>query len=175
MAERHAGQLRDADAAPFLLHPLEVGALLHLFGYRERVVAAGLLHDVLEGSDTTPDELHLRFGLEIAGLVEAVTEDADVADPVERKASLRQQVAAASPEAGAIFAADKVSKVRELRLRAAADGDAADDERVRVKLDHYMASCRMLREELGDLPLVQALAFELEALFLLPAGAVPDA
>jgi hypothetical protein len=33
----------------------------------------------------------------------------------------------------------------------------------------------MLREELGDLPLVQALAFELEALFLLPAGAVPDA
>src|ERR671932_2613021 len=61
-AERHAGQLREADAAPFLLHPLEVGALLHMFGYAEQVVAAGLLHDVLESSATSAEELHVRYG-----------------------------------------------------------------------------------------------------------------
>jgi (p)ppGpp synthase/HD superfamily hydrolase len=168
IGERHAGQVREGDAAPFLLHPLEVGALLHVFGYPERVVAAGLLHDVLEDSDTSRVELHLCFGLEIARLVEVVTEDADVANQVERKARLRQRVAAAGPEAGAVFAADKVSKAREIRLRAAANGDWADDEGIRVKLDHYAASCSMLRAELGDLPLVEALAFELEALFMLP-------
>src|SRR5688500_19223976 len=69
MAERHAGQVRKADSAPFLLHPLEVGALLHVFGYSEHVVTAGLLHDSLEGSDPTPVGLGLRCGPEITGRV----------------------------------------------------------------------------------------------------------
>ncbi len=120
-AERHAGQLREADAAPFLLHPLEVGALLHVFGYPEHVVTAGLLHDILESSDTTAVELRMRFGPQIAGLVESVSENPAVQDPVERKARLRRQVAAAGPEAAAVFAADKLSKVREIRIRAACD------------------------------------------------------
>jgi (p)ppGpp synthase/HD superfamily hydrolase len=167
-AERHAGQVREGDAAPFLLHPLEVGALLHVFGFPEHVVAAGLLHDILEASDTTADELYARFGTEIAGLVEAVTEDAAVANSVERKARLREQVAAAGVEAAAVFAADKLSKVREIRIRAACDAGTGHDSSTRVKLDHYLASRSMLERHLGDLPLVQALAFELEALLLLP-------
>jgi (p)ppGpp synthase/HD superfamily hydrolase len=171
-AERHAGQLREGDAAPFLLHPLEVGALLHVFGYPERVVTAGLLHDILESSDTEPEELRARFGPEVAGLVEAVTEDREVRDKVERKVRLRDQVAAAGPEAAAIFAADKLSKVREIRLRVVCDRDARGDEELRVKLDHYVASRVMLEQQLGDLPLVQALAFELEALFSLPPSRV---
>jgi (p)ppGpp synthase/HD superfamily hydrolase len=171
-AERHAGQLREGDAAPFLLHPLEVGALLHVFGYPERVVTAGLLHDILESSDTEPGELRARFGPEVAGLVEAVSEDAEIGDKVERKAMLRKQVAAAGPEAAAIFAADKLSKVREIRLRVVCDRDARGDEELRVKLDHYVASRAMLERQLADLPLVQALAFELEALFSLPPSRV---
>lgn len=167
-AERHAGQLREGDAAPFLLHPLEVGALLQVFGYPEQVVTAGLLHDILESSDTTAEELSARFGAEIAGLVEAVSEDPMVRDPAERKARLREQVAAAGPEAAAIFAADKLSKVREIRIRAACAVDERADSAIRGKLDHYRASHAMLERRLGDLPLIQALAFELEALRSLP-------
>jgi (p)ppGpp synthase/HD superfamily hydrolase len=167
-AERHAGQLRQADAAPFLLHPLEVGALLHVFGYPERVVAAGLLHDILESSDTSAVELRMRFGPAIAGLVEAVSENPAVEDPVERKARLRRQVADAGGEAAAIFAADKLSKVREIRIRAASDAGTAGDIALRRRLDHYRASRRMLEQELGDQAVVKALAFELEALESLP-------
>jgi hypothetical protein len=170
-AERHAGQLRKADAAPFLLHPLEVGALLHVFGYPERVVTAGLLHDVLESSDTTAVELRMRFGPVIAGLVEAVSENPEVEDAVERKARLRRQVAAAGGEAAAIFAADKLSKVREIRIRAVSDAGVAGDPSLRRRLDHYEASRRMLEQELGDHPVVRALAFELEALRSLPPSA----
>jgi (p)ppGpp synthase/HD superfamily hydrolase len=170
-AERHAGQLREADAAPFLLHPLEVGALLHVFGYPERVVTAGLLHDVLENSDTTAVELRVRFGSVIAGLVEAVSENPAVQDPVERKARLRGQVAAAGAEAAAVFAADKISKVREIRMRAACDAGFPRDATLRGKLDHYIASRWMLERELGDDPVVKALAFELEALQSLPPNA----
>jgi (p)ppGpp synthase/HD superfamily hydrolase len=173
-AERHAGQLREADAAPFLLHPLEVGALLHVFGYPEHVVTAGLLHDILESSDTRQVELRMRFGPLIAGLVEAVSENPAVADPVERKARLRQQVAAAGAEAAAVFAADKLSKVREIRIRAAWDAGFTEDAALRRKLGHYIASRVMLEQELGDHPVVKALAFELEALQALPpAGAAP--
>jgi (p)ppGpp synthase/HD superfamily hydrolase len=167
-AERHAGQVREGDAAPFLLHPLEVGALLHMAGYPEHVVTAGLLHDILESSDTTALELRMRFGPGIARLVEMVSEDPTVSDPVERKARLRQQVAEAGPEAAAIFAADKLSKVREIRTLAACDAGSTEDPATRMKLDHYMASRAMLERELGDLPLVQMLAFELEALDALP-------
>ena len=172
-AERHAGQVREADAAPFLLHPLEVGALLHVFGYPERVVTAGLLHDLLESSDTTAVELRMRFGPVIAGLVEAVSEDPAVRDPVERKARLRRQVAAAGAEAAAVFAADKLSKVREIRIRAACDAGSTSDAGLRMRLDHYIASRRMLESELGDHPVVTALAFELEALESLPPSAAP--
>lgn len=167
-AERHAGQRRESDAAPFLLHPLEVGALLHVFGYPEHVVTAGLLHDILESSDTTAEELSARFGSEIAGLVEAVSEDPIVRDPAERKARLREQVAAAGPEAAAVFAADKLSKVREIRIRAACAADERSDSAIRVKLEHYIASRAMLERQLGDRPLIRALGFELEALQSLP-------
>ena len=174
MAERHAGQVRKADSAPFLLHPLEVGALLHVFGYPERVVTAGLLHDILESSDTTAVELRMRFGPLIAGLVEAVSENPAVQDPVERKARLRRQVAGAGPEAAAIFAADKLSKVREIRIRAAGDPGLTSRASVRRRLDHYVASRRMLEQELGGHPVVAALAFELEALEALPPSAGLD-
>jgi (p)ppGpp synthase/HD superfamily hydrolase len=167
-AERHAGQVREGDSAPFLLHPLEVGALLHMSGYPEHVVTAGLLHDILESSETTAIELRMRFGPEIARLVELVTEDPNVRDPIERKARLRKQVAAAGPEAAAIFAADKLSKVREIRILAACDAASIDDRRTRNKLEHYAASRAMLEQDLGHLPLVRMLAFELDALEALP-------
>jgi (p)ppGpp synthase/HD superfamily hydrolase len=167
-AERHAGQVREGDAAPFLLHPLEVGALLHVFGYPEHVVTAGLLHDILESSDTTVVELRMRFGARVAWLVESVSEDPAIADPIERKRRLRRQVAAAGTEAAAIFAADKLSKVREIRILAVCDDAWIDEPATRLKLEHYAASRAMLEDELGDLPLVQALAFELEALKALP-------
>ena len=50
-AARHAGQRRDADLAPFILHPLEVAQLLRGRDYPDYVVAAGVLHDVIEDTD----------------------------------------------------------------------------------------------------------------------------
>src|SRR5919107_2676465 len=164
MVERHSGQLREGDEAPFVLHPLEVGAVLHVLGYPEHVVAAGLLHDVLEDSATTALELRIRFGPRVARIVEAVSEDATVADAGARKALLRRQVADAGREAAAVFAADKLSKVREMRIRTACGADAADDAAGR-KLEHYRASCSMLEQSLSGDPLLAALTFELEALF----------
>jgi (p)ppGpp synthase/HD superfamily hydrolase len=165
-SRRHAGQRRGGDEAPFVLHPLEVGSLLSLAGYADHTVAAGVLHDVLENTDTNEVELESRFGPRVSALVRAVSDDPSIEDEQARKAALRSQVASASVEAAAIFAADKVSKARELRLKLSCGlpGDEADRQ-----LGHYWASLSMLEALLGRRhPLVEQLRFELETLDRLP-------
>jgi (p)ppGpp synthase/HD superfamily hydrolase len=145
-------------------HALAVGALLHDFGYPQRVVMAGLLHATIGTSVSDFVELRLHFGPAVAGLVEAVTEDRAVAHPAERRARLRRQVASAGSRAAAVFAADKLLRVREIRERAAREPGFEPDAEVREELEAYDASRRLLERELGDHPLVQALAAELAAL-----------
>ena len=163
---RHAGQRREGDHAPFVLHPLEVGALLSLAGYADHVVAAGVLHDVLENTDTDAVELERRFGVSVSALVRAVSEDPSIEDARARKAALRSQIAGGPVEAAAIFAADKVSKARELRLRLSC---GLPDDEADQQLGHYRASLSTLEAVLGpDHPMVEQLRFELETLDTLP-------
>jgi (p)ppGpp synthase/HD superfamily hydrolase len=159
--ERHAGQRRKGDDAPFLLHPLEVGWLLHEQGYPDDVIAAGVLHDVLENTDTSIEELQRHFGPAVAELVGDVSHDPTIADDVKRKAALRTQVARAGLDAAAIYAADKISKTRELSRRARSGQlDAAD----RRRLEHYDRSLLMLSRRLPRHALIQRLRTELGAL-----------
>ena len=68
----HQGQQR-ASGEPYLSHPLEVAHLLVGFRMDVTTVTAGLLHDVLEDTAATKDELEREFGKEIADLVDGVT------------------------------------------------------------------------------------------------------
>jgi (p)ppGpp synthase/HD superfamily hydrolase len=165
-ASRHAGQRRDADNAPFILHPLEVAHLLKGRDYPDHVIAAGVLHDVLEDTDVSRAELEERFGPEVAELVAVVSEPEEDGSYAERKARLREVVAAAGSDAAAVFAADKVAKAREFRLGLVGHrGSVAAIDR--EKLDHYWACLALLERKLGPQPLVRQLRFELEALALL--------
>jgi (p)ppGpp synthase/HD superfamily hydrolase len=145
-AERHDGQLLEDERAPFVEHPVEVASLLSTAGYPDEVVASGVLHDVLESTDTPAYELEYRFGPRVAELVRAVSEDDSIEDRKERKAALREQVARGSLEAAAVFAADKVSRTRELRSQVSA---GVPHEVAAPKLDHYRASLAMLQWRLG--------------------------
>jgi (p)ppGpp synthase/HD superfamily hydrolase len=160
----HRDQRRESDLAPFILHPLEVAVLLRNRGFGDEVVAAGLLHDVVEDTGATIDEIRARFGDRVADLVEACSDDASIEDYGERKAALRTQVAGAGTDAQAIYAADKVTKARELRSKAVREGDQFDE----AKLRHYEESLEMLEHHTPDLPLVRQLRFELWALRTLP-------
>jgi hypothetical protein len=74
--------------------------------------------------------------------------------------------------ATAVYAADKVAKVRELRSRASHEEGLLGSDEGRHKLDHYVESLEMLEERAAQAPLVRQLRFELEALRALPpAGA----
>jgi (p)ppGpp synthase/HD superfamily hydrolase len=163
--ERHGDRRRDADGAPFLLHPLEVAALLQRESWPDRVIAAAVLHDVIEDTDAREQELKSRFGSEVARLVALVSDDPSIDDDEERKENTRQRARSAGREAMAVYAADKISKVRELRMLLA---KGASPEKAEVKHRRYRDSLEMLESEMSESRLVASLRFELEALEQLP-------
>jgi (p)ppGpp synthase/HD superfamily hydrolase len=166
-ATAHVEQTREVDGAPFVVHPLEVALLLHGGGYPDAVVAAGLLHDVVEKGDVTLARVSDGFGAAVAGMVDALTEDDAIGDYEERKAALRRRVETSSDEVVAVFAADKVVKAREMRIAAAADRLLAREAACRRA--HYVASLEVLDRRLPGHPFTDALRFELGAQLLVPA------
>lgn len=162
----HAGQRRQVDGAPFILHPIEVASLLYRVGACDQVIAAGFLHDTIEKTDASAEELETLFGTPTATLVLAVSEDKQIADYTDRKAALCEQVAAAGLDAMDVFAADKISKVRELRLATPGTGwgpRLAPGSRSRSRaLAHYRRCLRLLEDLMADSALVTELRTELE-------------
>jgi (p)ppGpp synthase/HD superfamily hydrolase len=168
---RHAGQYRAVNHAPFIAHPIEVGRLLARDPQPDEVIAAGLLHDLLEKTATTSTELRRLSGSDLVRLVESVSDDPSIGDYATRKRELRDRVAHGGPSVCAIFAADKISKVRELAMRSAPQ---RGEPRARAKLAHYRASRDMLRRVAGDLALVQLLDVELQRLETSADGTRPE-
>ncbi len=76
-AKVHEGQER-LSGEPYLVHPLEVAGILVEMRMDEVTVAAGLLHDTIEDTLTTTDEIKRRFGEQVAFLVEGLTKIARI-------------------------------------------------------------------------------------------------
>jgi (p)ppGpp synthase/HD superfamily hydrolase len=163
----HQGQMRKIDGAPFIVHPREVAELLYGAGAPDHLIAAGALHDVIEKTPATAFDLRRRFGSKVASLVLAVSEDEGIGSYAARKAALRDRVADAGEEALMLFAADKISKARELRLAPPRGAGRPQKDRSR-RLARYRQSLALLREQLPDSPLVEELGNEL-------TGGVPGA
>ncbi len=68
----HDGQVR-ATGEPYIIHPIAVADLLRDIGAGPGVIAAGFLHDVVEDTEVSPEELEAQFGAEVRALVEGVT------------------------------------------------------------------------------------------------------
>jgi guanosine-3',5'-bis(diphosphate) 3'-pyrophosphohydrolase len=161
----HAGQFRNgAEKIPYIDHPQSVAERLAKHGFPDEVLAAALLHDVVEDSETEVAELRARFGDRVAGLVGTMTEDETIEDYEERKAEHRRRVAGAGTEALAIYAADKLTNLAMLREAYAEEGEAVG-EQLSVPLDLkvavWEADLDTLFEQAPDLPLVSELADEM--------------
>ena len=115
-AEKHRSQKRKgADASPYINHPIEVAELLaRVGGVRDvELLAAAILHDTIEDTETTPAELEAAFGARVCGLVAEVTDDKRLPKE-ERKQLQRVHAPHLSRDAKQIKLADKISNVREV-------------------------------------------------------------
>jgi guanosine-3',5'-bis(diphosphate) 3'-pyrophosphohydrolase len=161
----HAGQLRrGSDGRPFIDHPLAVAEQLVGYRYGDEVLAAALLHDVVEKSETSIDEVRVKFGETVGDLVEAMTEDESIPVYEERKEEHRQRVAAAGPAALAIFAADKLTNVTMLREAYALIGEGVSEELavpLDLKIYVWEADLETLFNEAPEAPLTNGLADEM--------------
>jgi (p)ppGpp synthase/HD superfamily hydrolase len=116
-AERvHGEQKRKYTGEPYFAHLREVATLLMEAGMSEELIAAGYLHDTLEDTATTLDELRDNFGPEVAQLVYEVT---DVSKPEDgnrerRKEIDRQHLAQSSPDGATLKLADLISNTRSI-------------------------------------------------------------
>jgi len=110
----HAGQPRKADPqVPYATHPLHVGFMVCEAAGDEDCVIAALLHDVLEDTDVTPEDLDEAFGPRVTGIVREVSEDKTLPWD-ERKARMVEHLRKASPEACLVAAADKIHNLETL-------------------------------------------------------------
>jgi hypothetical protein len=142
-AERaHEGPRSHGDTG--IQHPLQVATLLHQAQCPEHVLAAALLHDVVEDTTTGEQEIAARFGPHIAQLVAHLSEDPDIREYTMRKAELRDQVRSAGRSAAAIFVADKLANAQAINKT----GEPVPAE----KLDHYQRTLDELADAYSDLP-----------------------
>jgi (p)ppGpp synthase/HD superfamily hydrolase len=122
-ARKHTLQRRKGVAAePYINHLTEVAELLAQAtgGSDPRLVAAGILHDTIEDTDTTRAELAAGFGADIAALVAEVTDDKSLPKATRKRLQV-DQAAKKSARARMIKLADKTSNLRALLSSPPAD------------------------------------------------------
>lgn len=122
-AHKHKDQRRkDVEASPYINHPISLASILCNEGHVTdvEVICGALLHDTVEDTATTPDELAREFGAVIRDIVLEVTDD-KLLPKAERKRRQVEHAANISPKAKLVKLADKISNLRDVAASPPAD------------------------------------------------------
>lgn len=114
-ARAHHGQYRKATPIPYILHPLNVARILIECGASQDVVIAAVLHDVVEDTPVTLDEVRATFGDPIAELVSGMSEPNRKDKWENRKRDMLASLETASQDLLLIELADKLDNIRAIR------------------------------------------------------------
>lgn len=150
-ARKHRDQRRkDAEASPYINHPIEVAEVLARVGGVSDPVTlqAAILHDTIEDTDTTPEELESAFGPVVRELVEEVTDDKTL--PKQRRKELQVEHARhLSDRARRIKLADKICNVRDITQAPPADWSGERRMEYFRWARRVVAGCRSASEPLA--------------------------
>lgn len=163
----HLGQHRKQTGEQFVQHPIAVAELLTASGYDGPMISAAYLHDVVEKTDVQLVELRERFGPEVAGLVDCLSEDPDIDGYGARKRALRRGILESGGDSVVIYAADRVANMRDWRKVAPEDRPACG-ERLGTTLEERLQLWQEDVEDLHDAdphtPFLDEMRSELDAL-----------
>ena len=124
-AKKHRDQRRkDEDVSPYINHPIYVAKIISEIGNVEdpEVLAAALLHDTIEDTETTPEEIIENFGERVCSLVQEVTDDKTLNKQV-RKQLQKEHAKELSDGAALIKLGDKISNVSDITDTPPTDWD----------------------------------------------------
>lgn len=120
----HKGQIRKSDREkPMIIHPINVGNILEEYGFDENIIAAGFLHDVVEDTKYTKEDIEEKFGSDITSLVMGDSEPDKSLSWEERKKHTIEQVKDLDLRHKAIVCADKISNLEDLRIISEIKGE----------------------------------------------------
>ncbi len=116
--EAHKGQVRKSELEkPMIIHPIGVGQLLESYGCDDQVVAAGYLHDVVEDTHYTLEDIEREFGKEIANLVMGASEPDKSLSWEERKKHTIEETKKLPLRNKLVICADKINNLEDLFLK----------------------------------------------------------
>lgn len=120
----HTGQYRKRTNLPYIIHPLGVAKILIEHDCSEDVVVAGILHDTIEDTSVTCEDIEREFNAHIAHLVTAVTVPDKGRSWEERKQHVIDTVRTCEHDVLYIELADKLDNIRSIRENYERIGDA---------------------------------------------------
>jgi guanosine-3',5'-bis(diphosphate) 3'-pyrophosphohydrolase len=115
-ARKHRDQRRKGNhQAPYINHPIEVARIVATVGNCEdiAVLQAAILHDTIEDTDATPEEIEREFGADVRALVLEMTDDMSLPSPQRKQAQI-QHAGSLSHRAKLIKLADKIANVGDI-------------------------------------------------------------
>jgi len=114
----HSGMTRKRESTPFILHPLEAATIVGTMTSDEEVLAAAVLHDTVEDTEATMEEIEALFGARVAALVASETENKRPDVPrseswrIRKEESLLLLKNASDPGVKLLWLGDKLSNMR---------------------------------------------------------------
>lgn len=151
-AGKHRDQRRkDVEASPYINHPIEVAELLARVGGVTDIVTlqGALLHDTIEDTRTTAEELEAEFGSAVRRVVEEVTDDKTL-PKAERKRRQIEHSPHLSERAQQIKIADKISNIRGVTQAPPADWSLERRQEYLDWTEQVVAGCRGCNMSLED-------------------------
>lgn len=161
-ARAHAGATRKGTNIPYIVHPIEAAAIVATMTDDKEVIAAAALHDVLEDTDATEEELLARFGRRIMELVSDETENKRKTLPAALTWKTRKQETItflktkAGRDAKMLALADKLSNLRAIHRDVCIIGDKVwerfNEKDKNMHAWMYRTVAEVLKEELEEHP-----------------------
>ena len=152
-AEKHRDQRRkDERGTPYINHPIMVVNLMADIGNVTDIEAlqAGLLHDTVEDTKTTPEELEEHFGRGVRDLVMEVTDDKRLDSAVRKRLQI-EHAPYLSPRAKVIKLADKIANLRDLLESPPVSWEPERRRQYVQWSNDVVAGCRKMNSPLEDL------------------------
>jgi GTP diphosphokinase / guanosine-3',5'-bis(diphosphate) 3'-diphosphatase len=151
-AEKHTDQRRkDAKSSPYINHPIQVAETLWTIGEIRDVtlLLASILHDTIEDTETSPDEIKAEFGEEVLVLVMEVTDDKSL--PKEVRKQLQVETAPhKSRNAKLLKLADKICNLRDIITSPPSDWSLERKQEYLLWSEKVVAGLRGVNEKLEN-------------------------
>lgn len=166
----HMGQVRKSEPdKPMIMHPISVGMMLEEYGYDDQVVAAGYLHDVVEDTKYTIEDIEKEFGQEIANLVMGASEPDKSLSWEERKKHTIEETKTLPLRNKLIVCADKINNLEDMMIIFERNGkkDFSAFKRGEKDQKWYFTNVyeSLINNEDKDLPIFKRLKNVIEMVF----------